>query len=59
MGDHITYQELIEFYGHSGAYSLLRVIENSVREKTNIIYLDKNKRFQHALEAMREELLAA
>jgi hypothetical protein len=58
MGN-VTYQELVEFYGHKAAFALLRVIEAAAREKSNVICIDKEKRLEQALESLNENRIAA
>lgn len=59
QSDNITYRELVDFYGQDAAYVLLRTIEAAIHERSNVIYLDKERRLQEALNAMSEKLLAA
>jgi len=59
MAYRITYKELVLFYGAEEAYALLRSIETALHKRSNIIFLDLEKRLQSALEAMDHELIAA
>jgi hypothetical protein len=55
----ITYQDLIVCYGNPTAFDLLRLVERLARIKNEIIYLDKEVRFQRALDALNEVNFAA
>jgi len=59
MAHKITYKELVLFYGAEEAYALLRSIEAAIHNRSNIIFLDLEKRLQFALETMDRELVAA
>jgi len=55
----ITYRELVEYYGQKAAFALLRTIEAALHEKSNVIFFDREKRLQRALDALNDNRMAA
>jgi len=56
---YITYQELVVFYGPKTAYALLRTIEASGTGRSHVVFIDREKRLQRALDALNGGALAA
>ena len=57
--DHITYQELVDRYGKKQADIYLYAFEHMARINKEIISIEKEDRFQKALEALNEINFAA
>ena len=55
----ITYGEIIEYYGPKDAHAFLRTIEAALHDKTNVIFIDREKRLHWALEALNANRMAA
>lgn len=57
----VTYSELVLLCGKRMAYPTLRVIERAakVKEESNVVHLDFEKRLRCAFEIMRENELTA
>jgi hypothetical protein len=58
MWGHITYNEMVEFFGQDAALRLLQCIERLAEIKNDIIRFDRNARWQVALESLNETNVA-
>jgi hypothetical protein len=50
--NHITYSELVSYYGRRQALKFLSLLERLGQIKSDIIMFDLDARFQNALEAL-------
>ncbi|MDD4600967.1 MAG: hypothetical protein PHQ46_07910 [Negativicutes bacterium] len=57
--NNVTYQELVAFYGQKVALALLHILEAASREENNVVFIDREKRLQRALESLSDISMAA
>lgn len=55
----VTYKELVERFGRPVAYGLLLSLERSANIRSNIIYLDEEKRLELILNAFNQNNINA
>ncbi|MFY9288599.1 MAG: hypothetical protein WAO98_08885 [Alphaproteobacteria bacterium] len=56
--NNVTYKELVERFGRPMAYGLLLSLERSANLRSNILYLDEEKRLEMALAAFNDNGIA-
>ncbi len=54
----ITYQELVDRWGRELAFDILLTVEKSAKTRSDVIYLDEEKRFARALQALSDVVAA-